>query len=242
MNDLDTNQLAALTRVKDFGVEHPTLFPPAQLAGQLMTTITASVTDLNTHATAQVAGASEARQGTTSKGNARRDLRDDLEAINRTARAMALDIPGVDDKFRMPRGGDQNLLTGARAFVVEATPIKSDFIRFGLPENFLEDLSADIAAFEQATTAQNQGLEQKAAGTAAKDEAIDRGMKALKQLDVIMRNVLRDDVGTLTAWITASHVERVPHRRRSAQPQPPAPPGQSPGPPPSPPASSDSEK
>jgi len=30
-------------------------------------------------------------------------LRDDLEAINRTARATADDVPGIDDKFRIPR-------------------------------------------------------------------------------------------------------------------------------------------
>jgi hypothetical protein len=48
----------------------------------------------------------------------------------------------------------------------------------------------------------------------------------LKQLDAIMRNVLRDDVEMLTAWITASHVERVPRRSKTpGKPSPPAPPG-----------------
>lgn len=228
MNDLDTNQLAALTRVRDFGAENPTLFPPAKLAGQLLTTITTTVADLNTHATRHVTGSSQARQGTATKASARADLREDLEAINRTARVMALDIPGLDDKFRMPRNSDQNLLTGARAIREEATAIKDDFLRFGMPEDFLEDLSANIAAVEQAITVQNQGLEQQTAGTAAKNEAIDRGMKVLRQLDAIMRNVLRDDVARLTAWITASHVERVGRRRRSGQTQPPTPPEQPP--------------
>ena len=113
------------------------------------------------------------------------------------------------------------------SLLAEATPIKSDFIRFGMPEDFLEDLAADIAAFEQAITQQSQGLEQQTSGTAAMDETIDRAMKALRQLDTIMRNVLRDDIGMLTAWMTASHVERVPRRRRSGQ-QPP-PPTQPPG-------------
>lgn len=224
MNDLDTNKLAAATRVRDFGAEHPALFPAAQFRGELMAAITALVTELNTHATKQVSGAGQARQGTTTKASARTALRDDLEAINRTARVMAFDMPGLDDKFRMPRFTDQALLTGARAFLAEATPIKSDFIRFGMPDDFLEDLAADIAAFEQAVTQQSQGLEQQTSGTAAMDETIDRAMKALRQLDTIMRNVLRDDIGTLTAWITASHVERVPRRRRSGQP--PAPPTQ----------------
>ena len=50
--------------------------------------------------------------------------------------------------------------------------------------------------------------------------------KRVKQLDAIMRNVLRNDVGTLTAWIMASHVERVPHRRKPQKP--PAPPAEPP--------------
>lgn len=226
MNDHEKNQHATAARVRDFGALHPTLFPAAQLTGQLMAVMGATANELNTHAATHVASAGEARQGTASKASARGDLRDDLEAINRTAHVMAFDIPGLNDKFRMPRGGDQDLLTAARAFVIDATPLKADFIRFGLPADFIEDLNADIEAFEQATTSQNQSLEQKTASTAAIDDAISRSMKALKQLDAIMRNVLRDDVEMLTAWITASHVERVPRRRSKApvEPTPPAPP------------------
>lgn len=228
MDDHEKNQHATAARVRDFGALHPTLFPAAQLAGQLMAAIGATVNELNTHSTTHVASASQARQGTASKSSARAALRDDLEAINRTAHVMAFDIPGLDDKFRLPRGGDQDLLTAARAYVVDATPLKADFIRFGLPADFIEDLNADIAAFEHATTAQNQSLEQKTASTAAIDDAISRSTKALKQLDAIMRNVLRDDVEMFTAWITASHVERVPRRRKppSEPPPPPAPPKQ----------------
>lgn len=222
MNDHEKNQHATAARVRDFGALHPTLFPGAQLTGQLMAAIAAAVNELNTHAAMHVASAGEARQGTTSKSSAREALREDMEGMNRTAHVMAFDIPGLDDKFRMPRGGDQDLLTAARAYVVDATPMKADFIRFGLPADFIEDLIADIEAFEHATTSQNQSLEQKTASTAAIDDTLSRCMKALKQLDAIMRNVLRDDVEMLTAWITASHVERV--RRRSKAPGPPPPP------------------
>ena len=222
MNDVEKNQLAALTRVSDFGAQHPTLFPAAQFAGQLMTTITAVANELSTHATTQVASASSARQGATSKAVARAALREDLEAINRTAHVMAFEVTGLGDKFRMPRPSDHNLLTAARAFAVDATPLTNVFVRYGLPQNFLDDLNSDIAAFEQATTERNQSIETQTASGAAIDETTDRGLKALKQLDRVMRNVLRDDVGMLTAWITASHVERVPHRRKQSPvaPQP----------------------
>ena len=224
MNDVERNQLTALTRVRDFGAQHPTIFPAGKLTGELMTSIGAIVEELTLHATTQEASAGSARQNSASKSTARTELRDDLEAINRAAHAMAFDTPGLDDKFRVPRGGDQNLLATARAFLTDATPLKDNFIRFGLPDNFLDDLSADIHAFEQATTARNQNVEERAASGAAIDEKLAGGMKALKQLDLILRNVLRNDITKLTAWMTASHVERVAHRRRPVDPATPEPP------------------
>lgn len=225
MDDLAKNQLATLTRVRDFGLQYPTLFPVAQFAGQLMTAISQAVTELSDHATTQAASTSTARQGTTSKAAARAALREELEVINRTARVMAFELTGLGDKFRLPHGSDQDLLIAARAFVVDAGPIRSDFQRYGMRAEFLDDLNSRIAAFEQATADRNQSLERQTASSAAIDEAMERGLKALKQLDRVMRNSLRDDVETLTAWITASHVERVPHRRKQppAAPEPPQP-------------------
>lgn len=218
MNDLERNQLATLTRVHDFGAQNPTLFPAAQLAGELMAAIGDSVNQLTAHAATHVASTSSARQSTQSRSVARTALHADIEAINQTAHALAFETAGLKEKFRMPRGGDQDLLTAARAFVIDATPLKSDFIRYGLPADFLDDLSADILAFEQATTARNQSLEQKTASTAGIDEVMEQGMRALKQLDIIMRNVLRDNITQLTAWLTASHIERLAHRRKPSLP------------------------
>jgi hypothetical protein len=43
-----------------------------------------------------------------STGGDQHGLREDLEAINRTARAMAVDVPGLDDKFRVPRNNPRS--------------------------------------------------------------------------------------------------------------------------------------
>jgi len=223
MDDVVRNQGTTLTRVHDFSGQHPALFPGAQLTGELMAIIDGVVEEWSLHATTHATSTSSARQGTVSKTAAREALYDDLKAINSLAHVMARKIPGLDDKFRMPRGGDQAWLTAARAFVVDATPMKADFIRYGLPADFIDDLKADIAAFEQAITARNQSLEQKVASAAVIEDAIERGMQALRELDAIMRIILRDDVAMLNAWRTASHVERVPHRRKPPQ-SPPAPP------------------
>jgi hypothetical protein len=60
---------------------------------------------------AQASGASG--QMTMQKGLAIAQLREDLRAINRTARTLAVDDSAVGELFRMPNGSsEQNLLAG----------------------------------------------------------------------------------------------------------------------------------
>ena len=223
MKDLERNQLNTLTSVRDFGTQQAALFPPAQLAGELMTTISGVVDELSGLAAVQTASINTGRQDTEGRAAARAALRQDMEAINRTAHAMAVRTPGIDTKFRLTRGNDQQLLALARAFVSEATPLKSEFLRYGMAADFLDDLTADIGAFGQLVASRQRSVEARTASTAGIDDALERGMDALKELDGILRNVLRDDVQTLAAWITASHVERPPRKRQPSKPSQPPP-------------------
>ncbi len=180
--------------------------------------------ELEQHATTQTSSAGAARQGSTSRAVAHAALREDLLAITRTARALALDVPGLDDKFRLPRSGsDTALLNSARAFAADAAPLTAEFIRHELPADFLDDLNADIADFEQAVNSQNTGMDARVAATAAIDGALERGLKAVQRLDVIVRNKFHNDLSTLAAWTSASHVERAPKRKQTvASPDAPA--------------------
>lgn len=132
---------------------------------------------------------------------------------------MALVIPGIEDKFRMPRDvKDQDLLSVARAFVADAEPYKAEFIRRGLPADFLKDLKADIIALEQAITGHIQGTEEHVAATAAIDDLIDEGVRTMQELDPVIRNIFADDPATLAQWLSARHVERAPRRRKETPP------------------------
>ena len=150
-------------------------------------------------------------------------LRDDLEAISRTARAMASDVPVLDDKFRVPRNNnDQLLLNAARAFATDATPLSAQFIAHELPADFLDDLNADIAALETAISNQAGGVGDHVAARAAIDDSIDRGIEVVRKLDAIVRNKYANHADVLAEWISASHTERAA-RRRTTTPQPPSP-------------------
>jgi hypothetical protein len=222
MQDTDTKRFEMFLRVREFGTERDAEFPPTSFAGERLATLGEIINGLETHASAQFSGLSGSRQGGASKSAALDEVVRDMEAINRTARSMALTIPGLDDKFRMPRNRThQAVIAAARAFHADATPLRDEFVRRGLPADFLTDLESDINAFEEANTSKIQSRETHVAATAAIEELIENGMRIVRELDAVMRNLYANSPSNLAAWLSASHVERPPRRAKVA-PTPPA--------------------
>ena len=236
MNDNENRKYQMFARVHIFGLEHSADFAVDSMGAQLFATLSDIIDSLDQHASAKVSRSGMAFQGTASRGEARQALREDLEAINRTARAMSADVPGLDDKFRMPpHGNDQLLLNAARAFHTDATPLKTQFIAHELPADFLEDLLADIEALEAAMATQSTGVGQRVAAGAAIESALEQGGVTVRKLDAIIKNKYRNNAAVLAQWTSASHTERAP--RRQSQPAgdtPAQPPTQTGGPTPGP--------
>jgi hypothetical protein len=80
------------------------------------------------------------------------------------------------------------------------------FIEFELPANFIDTLQKGIQRMEKAGTDQDGGLSDQVGGTAELAANAETGMKARKQLLVIVRNKLANDPGKLAEWETASHI------------------------------------
>jgi len=225
MKDTERRRLEMFIRVREFGSAHAAQFPPSSFAGEQLDILDNAINALETHASAQSSGMGTVRESASSKAAARDELMRDLEAISRTARAMADTMPGLEDKFRIPHNqSDQTVLAVARAAATDALPLKAEFIRRGMPADFLEDLQADIEEMEEAIQRKAQGAGSQVAATAGIDTQIERGMNAVRQLDPIMRNTFASDPATLAAWVSASHVERPPRRNKQSSPTPPAPP------------------
>jgi hypothetical protein len=224
MTDNERRKYEMFLRVREFGAGRAAEFPPSTFAGELFNVINSVVGELAAHATAQSSGMGAAQESTASKAAARDELRRDLEAMSRTARVMAFAAPGLESKFRMPRSfSDQALLATARAFAADAQTLKTDFTRRGLPEDFLEDLAGDIEEFEQAVARTMQRRGTHVAATAAIDAAIERGVNAARELDVIMRNKFAAAPPALAEWLSASHTQRTPRREPAPQPDTPPP-------------------
>jgi hypothetical protein len=164
----ETFTLEMFIRVHGFGTARADAFPPTSRGGELFAIVTTSIAELRAHAATQDSKSRASKEGTTLKEVALSDLQDDLEAITRTARAMALTTPGLNDKFRMPRNvGEQKFLAAARAIAQDAVEFKDEFIKRGLPATFLDDLNALITEIEQTIDERNQQTGAQVAATAA---------------------------------------------------------------------------
>jgi len=101
MRDMERRRFE--TRVHDFGAAHAASFPAASRGAELLAIINQVVVEFAMHATAQSSGFTTKAQAAAGRATWRAALREDLEAINRTARAMSFNTPGLDECFRLPR-------------------------------------------------------------------------------------------------------------------------------------------
>src|ERR1700730_3856022 len=162
-------------RVRNFCTSRAADFAANSLAAQLIANLVVVITRLDGLIASQVSGRGAAREGTSSRAAARAALRDKMEAISRTARTLAQTTPGVDEKFRVPQGNnDQELIAAARGFATDAArPLAAQFIAHELPSDFIDELNADIAAFEGAISHHTDAVGDHVGARAAIDDAID---------------------------------------------------------------------
>jgi hypothetical protein len=200
-----------LVRVSRFGMEQATAFPPDTVGARTFADVRAAADALAQHALAQASA--RASDKVHVKEAARRRLREALRAIGRTARALAIESPGLACRFRVPKtNGGHALLRAARAVRRDAGVIASEFIGHGLPPTFLDDLAGHIEALEHAGGDYDAVKQAGVAATAGVDAELARGLAAVRRLDAIVANVFRDDTPVLAVWQLA---RRVGHGRRS---------------------------
>ncbi len=209
MDTLDTKREEMFIRVQENRAQFAAAFPDGSFGAELFAQLVEVIEGLRSHAYEQSRGRSSVRESVGSKAAARDELLRRMEAISRTARVMAFTMPGLDDKFRLPRGvTDQALLTLARTFGNDAFPLKAEFIKRGLAADFIAELDEASNAFDTAINRKAQGRGKHVAATAAIDEMIERGLRVVREIGALVRNTYDADPSTLAAWESASHVER----------------------------------
>ena len=225
MNNVITRTFEMFVRVNAFQAERAGSFTAGSLGAEQFAIVAEVIQELNGAVTSQATGKSSVSVATASRTDAYERLHESMRAIARTARAMALDTPGLENKFRLPRSGShQALLHAGRAFVADATPLKAEFIRHEHAASFIEDMQDEIEDLQRAMDGQNTGRDAQITATASIEGTVERGMNAVRRLDAIVRNKFRDDPATLAAWEHARHVERAARTQKRANGKTEAPP------------------
>ena len=223
MRAIDKRRYDMLIRVRSFGAAHRDLFPASTLGGRMFAALDSALHELSADVVTEAVRQSGARGGVALKDDARTALREALDAIARTARALALDRPNLEGRFRL-RGGrsDHDLATVTRMFLADAAPLSRAFVSHGLPTRFLVDLRARLAEFERAAVDHVAAREAQIVAGARIGKAMRSALGALQRLDAIVPNRLCGDAVLQAAWVSSRRV-----RRSRAAVEPPAP--QTPG-------------
>jgi hypothetical protein len=207
-----TRKLDMLKRVNRFILEHPTTAAIPRLTAA-HTEVVNIITALETAAQNQVSGSGESEGGVDLRVTSARDLREYLKNVNRTARILEPDYPGIRPTFRLPESGSYPaLIARAQAIIAAATPLQASFVDCGLPATFLGELRALLTAFENATGKKHDGSITRVTGTAALKAKANLGVKAATDLDACVRNHFRRNPEIIAAWAHARRIEKAPRR------------------------------
>lgn len=111
----------------------------------------------------------------------------------------------------MPRNArvNQKILAAAGA-MAEATEKQKDvLLRHGLPPDLIERLRSGAAAVATAQNARTESSRRHVTATAAVNEQVKRGRRAVRLLNAILQPRLAKDPDLLAAWRSAKRVPSI---------------------------------
>ena len=224
MTNVQNHETDAFQRSKNFSLKYTAKFPVGSVGATLFAQVVAAVPQAQGQAVDQKSAQSDREQATLTKAQIHPDLHDQLKAISESAHTLAdLGTPGLEAKFRMPRSaGNGALLTAARQFFKDATPVKAQFLSVNLPADFLDTLDQTITNFDNATDDQSGGEGGQVSATVGLAGTNAPARKALRNLRTIVRNTFKNDSAALAEWELASHIDSRKAHHAAPAPPPPA--------------------
>lgn len=200
-----------LARVLDFGETHLKLFPDTSAAADLIASLSTAVTRLGGHASFQVSGNGAIRTSAVSRKDARAALKMKLDMMDQTARALKL------NQFYMPRNRtDAAYIAAGKSFAREASVIRDDFVKQGMPPDFIETLSAAVQDVQRAELDHTSSKGARSGSIAEFESTLKQALKDLRRFDALVLNTLADHPGLMAAWNIARRVGRASGGRPAA--------------------------
>jgi hypothetical protein len=163
-------------------------------------------------------------------------LRIDVANITRTASTIGQDEAGFEKNYRPPAAPNPAaIVTAADAIIAQLVELPTDdnatkaaktarrakFTAKGLPADFAANLATDRGAIDSAKTTEDNSDSEGVKNTALVGKLVADGMKECNYLDAIFHNVYTRNPEKTRAWMSESHLERAPERKKKPAPPPP---------------------
>lgn len=205
MKRLQRFKYEMFVRVRDFGAAHVALFPEATTGGQAFARVVAATAAIEQHLKDHVVGKAEARRiKATTRGSVADYLKTIAAAARRVTRAESAVNPFVLPKRRSLAAQ----LSTARAFLQEAASRQAGFEKFGLPPTFISDFQALVDQLQQAVDVRLSSKTARRKAQAGIVHALQEGLDAIRDLDVIVAIATRVQAPTtFAAWTAARRIE-----------------------------------
>ena len=203
-------------RMDSFGDANVDVFKNTKAVGYFATMKT-RVAEAGEFGSLRRSSGSAATSSTNHKSVLRRGVLADLRAIAKTANLMEDEDPNFVNEFKLlPHNLNyQVTIELAHAFADKGEPLEAEFVSLGLPAGTFADLRADTAALEAANRQKGAAGTTRVGANAQLDEVLKGILDARRGIDVVARNLFRDNPQKLAEWMTASHIERSPTRARN---------------------------
>ncbi len=219
MDDYSRRRLNMLRGVLVFGDAHGDDLPTA---GQMwLTKVTQSVTRIDELSPQQQGSSNTAHGAVIASGAAFERMYKIMKRMHDTADAIDFDddLPDIADDFPLPSGRNlQTWLTAAQNYILKATPVAQHFVAYGMKADFLTRLTKAKKDVQDAEDKQDEGDQSSSGATPAIETQLRLGLRAVRSLGAIVKNVFEDDEQTLREWKSASDIEAAPQSKTTTTP------------------------
>ena len=211
MQKRETRIHESYKRVKGFLVAYPA--PDPQTYAEPQSILEQVLEKLETYAQAQQMGVNICKECRKRVETTLRQLRSRyLRPVVAIARAHRDVMPGIDRAMRMPEtslsvSAQLRHAEGIRGAAARFAPL---FVKFGMPDGFVEQFAAAIAAVEDAVIDQVSWARQRIAARRDIEKTLLRGRDAVNVLDTTVRFLYEGNGGVLRAWESDRRVKALP--------------------------------
>lgn len=219
MNAAQRRKMDKIDREEAFFIENAADFPPDSHGGKMTALINAEKAKILQFDAAQTSGIDDKRQAQEIYDNRRNELVDLLEEFVLVAAIVDDDIEGTAAKFKMPHPrSDQKLIAKAASFHADSADIEAQLTAAGLSANARARLLDVKTEFQQAALAQDTAQGKHTGATGGMTDSFKKIMDLSRKRDKSVKLKYRNDAAKLSAWASASHLERAPKKKDDTLP------------------------